>query len=32
MPTQRTGNPAVRNGLLFGALLGLLGLGNTLIQ
>ncbi len=32
MATQRTGNPIIRNSLLFGALLGLLGLGNALPQ
>lgn len=32
MPPQPTGNPMWRNGLIFGALLALLGLGNVLIQ
>lgn len=32
MTPQQTGHPALRNGLIFGAILGLLGLGNTLIQ
>jgi hypothetical protein len=32
MPTQRTGNPTVRNGLMFGAILGMLGAANELIQ
>jgi hypothetical protein len=32
MAAQRTGNPAIRNGLLFGALLGALGLANAVIQ
>lgn len=32
MTPQKTGHPALRNGLIFGAILGALGLGNTLIQ
>lgn len=32
MPPQQTGHPAIRNGLIFGAILGVLGLGNTLVQ
>lgn len=32
MPPQRTGSLALRNGLIFGAILGVLGVGNTLIQ
>lgn len=32
MPPQQTGHPAVRNGLIFGTILGLLGVGNTLMQ
>lgn len=32
MPPQRTGALALRNGLIFGAILGVLGVGNTLIQ
>jgi hypothetical protein len=32
MPPQRTGALALRNGLIFGAILGVLGVGNTFIQ
>lgn len=32
MPPQRTGSQALRNGLIFGAILGVLGVGNTLLQ
>lgn len=32
MTPPKTGHPALRNGLIFGAILGLLGFGNTLMQ
>ena len=32
MPPQQTGRPALRNGLIFGAILAAVGLGNSLIQ
>jgi hypothetical protein len=32
MPAQPQGRPALRNGLIFGAILALLGIGNTFVQ